>query len=135
MKFVLTCLLLLTDYTINTNAHAMTAEEIVQQNLDFYNQRNIDGFMSLLSPDIAIFTLGESTPSVAGYDDVKTFYKKLFEDSPELHSTILKRIVIGNTVIDHESIVGRNGSSEVVELVLIYTVEADKIVSIHVIRE
>ena len=135
MKALLSCFLLLTIYTANTKAHAMTPEEIVQQNLDFYNQRDIDGFMSLLSPDIAIFSLGESTPSVAGFDDVKAFYKSMFADSPDLHSTILKRIVIGNNVIDHESIVGRMGSSEVVELVLIYTVEADKIVAIRVIRE
>ena len=33
-------------------------------------------------------------------------YKKLFSDSPNLHCEILNRIVLGNTVIDHEKVSG-----------------------------
>ena len=113
----------------------MTSEQIVQKNLEFYNQRNIVGFMSLLAPNIKVVNFGESQAIVEGLEDVGTFYGQLFDSSPELHSDILKRIVIGNKVIDHEHIVGRNGSPEVVELVLIYEVEADEIVTITVLRE
>lgn len=119
----------------NVAASAMTPEQTVQNNLDFYNQRDIDGFMSLLSEHVAVYSLGEHMPSVAGSEDVRAFYQALFEQSPELHSTILKRIVIGNKVIDHESITGRNGSSDVIELVLVYEVEGQQIVKITVIRE
>ena len=42
---------------------------------------------------------------------------------------------IGNKVIDHESIVGRNGSDEVIELVLIYEVNERKITKITVIKK
>ena len=112
----------------------MTPEQIVQKNLDFYNQRNIKGFVSCLSNEIKVFELSESNPSVEGLSNVKQMYGELFKNSPELHSTILMRIVIGNKVIDHESIVGRNGMSEILELVLIYEVEKDKINKITVIR-
>lgn len=112
-----------------------TAEQIVQENLDFYNNLNIDGFMTSFSEDINIYNLGQSEPTVVGKADVRKVYTKLFENSPKLHSTILKRIVIGNKVIDHESITGRNGNAEVLELVLIYEVENDKINKITVIRK
>ena len=112
----------------------MTPEQIVQANLDFYNQRNIDGFISLLSNDIKLVDLGESEATVEGLSKVKKMYDGLFTNSPELHSTIIKRIVIGNKVIDHESIIGRNGMSETLELVLIYEVQDKKIVKITVIR-
>ena len=112
----------------------MTAEQTVQENLDFYNQRNIDGFISLLSDDIEIINLGENKPTLEGLASVRGMYGELFSNSPQLHSTILKRIVIGNKVIDHESIVGRNGMSEILELVLIYEIDNEKIIKITVIR-
>ena len=112
-----------------------TAEQIVQENLDFYNNRNIEGFMSSFSEDVKMYTLGESDPSVMGKEEVRKVYTKLFENSPKLHSTILKRIVIGNKVIDHESITGRNGNDGVLELVLIYEVNQQKINRITVIRK
>ena len=109
-------------------------EQIVQQNLNFYNQRDIDGFMSCLAEKIEIYNFGDNEPSLAGIGRVQAMYGDLFTNSPQLHSTILKRTIIGNKVIDHESIVGRNGSSEIIELVLIYEVKADKIIKITVLR-
>ncbi len=112
-----------------------TAEQIVQENLDFYNNRNIEGFMTSFSEDIKIYTLGQSNPSVVGKEEVRKVYTRLFENSPKLHSNILKRIVIGNKVIDHESITGRNGNAGILELVLIYEVNQQKINQITVIRK
>ena len=112
-----------------------TAVEVVQENLDFYNNRNIDGFMSSFSKDIKIYNLGNAKPSAVGLYKVRKIYTKLFDNSPKLHSTILKRIVFDNKVIDHESITGRNGLKEVLELVLIYEVKNDKIFKITVLRK
>jgi len=113
----------------------MNAEQIVQINLDAYNQRDIEGFMISVSDDIEVFSLGDSQPSLSGAVAVRNFYAELFSNSPDLYSTILRRIVIGNKVIDHESIVGRNGAVEKIELVLVYEVRERKIYRITVIRE
>lgn len=109
-------------------------EQIVQENVDFYNARNIDGFMTSFSEDIALYNFSESLPSLEGLEQIRNFYEELFQLSPNLHSNIIKRIVFDNKVIDHESIVGRKGSKEIVELVLIYEVEKDKICKITVIK-
>ena len=74
----------------------MTPEQIVQENLDFYNNRNIDGFMSSFSEDIKMYNHSDSNPTVVGKTQVRKVYSQLFEKSPKLHSTILKRIVIGS---------------------------------------
>jgi hypothetical protein len=113
----------------------MTPEQVVQENLDFYNNRNIKGFMSSFSKDIKMYNLGDETPTVVGLSKVKEVYTTLFKNSPNLHSTIIKRIVMGNKVIDHESITGRNGLKEILELVLIYEVKDEKIYKITVIRK
>ncbi len=112
-----------------------SVEQVVQENLDFYNKRNIDGFMSSFSEEIKIFSLGKTEPNFVGKQEVRKIYTRLFKNSPSLHSNILKRIVIGNKVIDHESITGRNGNRDVLELVLIYEVSEEKIYRITVIRK
>jgi hypothetical protein len=109
--------------------------EVVQENLDFYNQRNLEGFMSSFSDSIVLYNFGKSEPIAEGKEAIRNLYKGLFDASPKLHSTILHRSIIGNKVIDHESIVGRKGSDVPIELVMIYEVSVDEIVRMTVIRE
>ncbi len=113
----------------------MTPEEIVQKNVDFYNQRDISGFISLCSSDIKIFNFSDNTIAINGIEECNKFYLDLFEKSPKLHSTIVSRIVYGNKVIDLESIAGRLGKDEIVELVLIYEIKDEKIFKVTVIRK
>ena len=112
-----------------------TAAQVVEENLSFYNQRNLEGFMSSFSDKITLYAYDNDIPVAKGREAIKTLYSKLFEESPNLHSTILHRAVIGNKVIDHESIVGRKGKNEAVEMVIVYVVENQKIVRMTVIKE
>lgn len=116
-------------------SQSKTPEQIVQENLDAYNQRDIKGFTSLLADTIKLYDLGAKYPTAEGIDKVKMLYQNLFINSPNLKSTLLNRIVIGNKVIDHESIVGRNGMKEVLELVVIYEIQQEKITKLTVIRQ
>lgn len=112
----------------------MTSEQIVQQNLDAYNNRNIETFMSHFSDDIQLFAFGNPIPTADSKAKVKAIYQNLFEQSPELFSKIKKRIVFKNKVIDHEVISGRMGKKAPVEMVLIYEVEDGKIIKITAIK-
>jgi len=129
-------LLLFLFFALHLSAlHAQTPEEVVQENLDFYNKGDIEGFMKAFSEDIQLVEFGETTPRYEGLEDIKTVYQRLFENSPELHPTILHRAVLGNKVIDHEHIVGRKGSDEPLELVMVYEVTDQKISKMTVIRK
>lgn len=112
-----------------------TPADVVQENLDFYNQRNIDGFMSSFPDTIALYLYGKLDPVANGKEEVRKLYNELFEDSPKLHSTILHRAIIGNKVIDHESIKGRKGNKKTIKIVMIYEVSEGKIVRMTVIKE
>lgn len=115
-------------------AQKATAEAIVQANLDAYNKGDIDGFMSYFSSEIEMFNFADGTQTAKGLTSVRAIYEPYFKASPDLHSTIIQRVVIGNKVIDHESITGRYGSDDVLKLVLIYEVEEGKITKVTVIR-
>ena len=111
-----------------------TPEEVVQKQLDTYNARDIEGFMSVMSKEVEVFNFGAEKPIASGYEEVKSLYSNLFNKSPELFSTLKNRMVMDNKVIDHESITGRMGSIRVIELVVIYEVIGQKISRITVIR-
>ena len=91
----------------------MNPETVVQANLDAYNAHNIDLFMSYFTEDVAIYEFKNGKQTADGKKEVRDIYEPYFKASPELHSTIIKRTVFGNKVIDHESITGRYGSDQV----------------------
>lgn len=113
----------------------MTTEQIVQHNIEAYNARDIDAFMSDFDTSILMYNFGSEKPSARGLEEVRSIYTNLFERSPNLFSKIKKRIVFDNKVIDHEVITGRLGKKETVEMVLIYEVENEKIIKITAIKE
>jgi hypothetical protein len=112
-----------------------TPEQVVQIQLEAYNSRNIDAFMKIVGDSATFWVLGEEKPWAVGYDSIKTVYNRLFESSPNLHSELISRTVLGNTVIDHEKISGRLNSEKAIELIMIYVVENEKIVRAYSIRE
>lgn len=112
----------------------LSPEMVVQQNLDNYNQRDIDGFMRSFSDSSDVYRFGESIPLAKGRDEIRQLYQKLFNASPNLHSKISHRTNLGNKIIDHELITGRNGDSQVLELVVIYEVENNLIKRMTIIR-
>jgi len=112
----------------------MNAELTVQQNLDAYNNRDIETFMSHFSNDIQLFVFGNPNPTANGKEEVRKIYQHLFEQSPTLFSKIQKRIIFQNKVIDHEIIKGRMGNEEPVEMVLIYEIEKEHIFRITAIK-
>ena len=112
----------------------LSPEEIVQKQLDTYNERDIDGFMSVMSAGVILVRHEDQEVLAKGWNEVRKIYTNLFKNSPKLHSDLTDRIVLGNKVIDHETITGRLGNSDPIELVVIYEVNNDKIIRITVIR-
>ena len=113
----------------------MTPEEVVQQQLEAYNSRDIDGFMSVIDQGVTMHDFSTGEVTLQGHDACKKVYTNLFEASPKLHSKILTRTVFDNKVIDHEYITGRKGSETPIELVLIYEVNNKKITKMTVLRK
>lgn len=103
---------------------------IVQQQLDAYNARNIDGFLDAFSENVELYTYPEHLRGTGkGY--LRKQYESFFETTPDLHCELKNRIVEGNTVIDHE-LVTANGKS--FTAVAIYEVENGKIAKVTFIR-
>ena len=109
-------------------------EQLIQQQVNAYNQRNLQAFTACFHQDIKLYNFGESEPYLMGMEALAASYKEVFEQSPNLHATIDHRIVLENTIIDHEKVTGRKGI-DFIEVVVIYQVESEKIKSVTYVRK
>ena len=120
---------------LQTITAQMSPEEVVQKQLEAYNNRDIEIFMSVIDESVTVHNFETGEITLEGYDACKKTYAALFEGSPKLHSKILTRTLFDNKVIDHEYITGRKGSDTPIELVLIYEVNHEKITKMTVLRK
>ncbi len=127
--------LLFINLTTMNFAQNLSVEQIVQSNLEAYNNRDLEKFMSWFSEDVELYSFSEMKLIASGKPAIEKLYKELFAASPNLNSTILKRIVFDNKVIDHESIVGRKGSKDILELIMINEVKNEKIIKMTVVKK
>lgn len=134
MKKILFVLLLLSAVSFAQSPEEK-AVQVVQAQLEAYNQQDIKAFMKVFSEDISIYNFGDSNPIASGKEKVTEVYKNLFESSPNLHSQVVNRSVIGNTVLDYEIISGRQGSNEISKIIAIYEIEDGLIKKATFIRE
>lgn len=111
----------------------MNPEVIIQQQVEAYNTRNIDAFVGCHHPQVKLYNFGDPEPFAQGRKKVREIYSDVFDNSPNLYSDVKQRIVMGNTVIDYETITGRKGI-EVLEIIAIYEVEEGLIGKAHFIR-
>ncbi len=91
----------------------MTAREIVQRQLDFYNKHDLDGFCSMYSEDIQVFSFGSAAPDFSGMKDFRERYARRFEIEG-LRAEVMTRIVKDDIVIDEERIRGLEESPNTV---------------------
>lgn len=105
----------------------MSSELIIEKQVKAYNSRDIDTFSACHAEDVQLFRFDEPIPFATGRDQVYRIYKDIFERSPNLHSAVSNRMVMGDTVIDQETITGRN-ENEQMEVIAIYKVK-NKLIS------
>lgn len=106
-----------------------SAEAVVQSQLDAYNARNMDAFLATYADDAEIFNF-PATSATKGKEEIRKRYALRFVD-PTLHAVIVKRIVLGNIVIDHERVQLKFPEGDgVLELGVIYEVRDGRIVRV-----
>lgn len=97
-----------------------TPEDIVQQQVNAYNARDLEAFIATYSPEIKIYTHPDTLRST-GHAEMRKVYGNLFKIAPKLHCEIVNRIALGNFVIDRERVTGLpNG--RIINAVAIYEV-------------
>jgi hypothetical protein len=100
----------------------VSAETPVQRQLEAYNAHDLERFVAEYAEDVQVFRPPAVEPVLSGKLAFAAHYAKNRFTIPALHATVVNRMVSGNTVVDHERIVGLG--AEVVEAIAVYVVEA-----------
>ena len=77
-------------------------ETVVQRQLDAYNARDLDALLATYAPDARQYELPAKLLAT-GHADMRPRFALRFEE-PNLHAHLLQRAVMGNIVIDHETV-------------------------------
>jgi hypothetical protein len=126
-------------FTLNLNAQEISTEEMAvnaaQAQLEAYNRKDLEAFLAVFHEDAAIYNLGSCEPTAQGKEKLREVYGNLFKSSPNLHSNVINRSVVGNKVFDYELITGRANSDEMYYLMAIYEVVDGKIKNCYFVRK
>jgi len=111
---------------MTTDDASIDAEGIVQRQLDAYNARDIDGFMAVWAADAQYFE-HPAKLLASGAAEIQARHIARFKE-PNLFGRLIKRMVVGNKVIDQEVVTRTfpEGTGRV-DVIAIYEVKDDKI--------
>jgi len=78
----------------------------VQRQFDAYNARDLERFMAPYAEDVQLFRPPQAEPMLEGKAAMSELYATRVFTLPGLHVELVKRMVLGNKVIDQEHITG-----------------------------
>jgi uncharacterized protein (TIGR02246 family) len=103
----------------------LTPVQLVQRQLDAYNAQDLDAYCACFADDVVVADL-DGKITTQGLDAYRARYAKAFAEFPENEATLLNRIALGQTIIDHERVARRPGG-ETFEVAAIYSFAGGKI--------
>ncbi|MBC7904085.1 MAG: amidohydrolase family protein [Gemmatimonadaceae bacterium] len=103
---------------------------LVDRQLNAYNGRNLEAFLEPYAEDIELYEFPNKLVS-KGKAEMRKNYS-WFDKVPELHCHIVKRIINGNTIIDHELVTGFG--KQPLSAIAIYEIEGNKIRKVYFIQ-
>jgi uncharacterized protein (TIGR02246 family) len=98
---------------------ALKNVDIAQKQLDAYNTQDLDEYVSYFTEDVVVAPF-HGAPTEIGRDAIHARYAKAFQTFPENKAVLKNRIVVGDTVVDHELVIRKPGGEQF-EVIAIYT--------------
>jgi len=108
------------------------AEQLAQNQLIAYNNKNIEEFLKQYSDNVKIYSF-PNILKTEGKEEMRKIYSKMFETLPDLHCELVNRIVQNNTVIDQESVTFKANEPKK-SAIAIYKIVDDKISEVYFIQ-
>ena len=103
------------------------AEQVVQQQLDAYNARDLDAWLATYKTDAEQYLLHGGLLA-SGHESIRKRMAERFKD-PALHAELTSRTVMDNIVIDHEFVTRTFPDGlGTIEMICIYEVHAGLII-------
>ena len=110
----------------------MSILSVVEAQFDAYNAQDLDAYCGYFTDDVIVADYNGAITR-QGMDAYRTAYAGTFGQFPQNKAILVSRMVVGNTVIDHEKVV-RGPEGPEFEVAAIYTFRDNKICRVDFIR-
>jgi hypothetical protein len=104
----------------------VSLESIAQAQLDAYNAQDLDAYCGYFTDDVVVADISGAV-NLEGNAAYRERYATAFAKFPNNKAELLNRIVLGNTVIDHERVDRGDGATPTFDVAAIYTFRDGKI--------
>jgi len=107
--------------------------QLAQHQLDAYNQRDLEEFLEPFADSVKLYDF----PNILiykGKEKMRKDFRRLFNETPNLHCTLMNRVVFGQTVIDQEY-VSLGKEIPPIEVMAIYRIAGNKIIEVYFIKK
>lgn len=111
----------------STGSDVASPEAVVDAQLAAYNRRDLDGFLSYYADD-AVLAKHPDQITQTGKAEMRARYQRGFSN-PNVRAEIIKRVVFGRFVIDHERVFAPPARGEL-EAVAVYEIKDGKIIRV-----
>lgn len=106
-------------------------EEIVQKQLEAYNARDLEAFLSYYSDNVKAYNFPDKE-IFSGKNLMRAGYEAFFSQNPDLLCVVLQRMVMNDVVIDYERITGLSDGKDL-NSIAIFKIENGKVSQIYFI--
>jgi hypothetical protein len=133
-KFTIGFLLLFVIGTVTAQENIeIIANKLAQEQLEAYNNRDIEAFIIPYADDVRVFNFPDQL-LYQGKDELYGLYGRMFSRTPDLHCKLVKRMIMGNTVIDQEEVTISKDEPPI-RAIAIYKIKEGKIAEVYFIRD
>lgn len=101
--------------------------DVVQAQVDAYNDHDLEGFLACYANDAAIYDLAGKQPEVHGQSEISEVYAFISEMPEGAGVRIVNRMVSNSVVVDTERFVGLSDGTVIPDAVAVYEVRDGKI--------
>jgi len=110
----------------------VSAEAIVQRQLDAYNAQDLTGFTACYAEDVVIADFNGPVTQT-GRAELEARYAAMFAANPKNRADLVGRMALGSVVVDHERVF-RDGATAAFEALAIYTVKDGVIARVDFVK-
>ena len=132
VKFLVSIIFCGLSFVSYSQTHDESILQPVKQQLEAYNNRDIALFVDAYADSVKVYSFPGKL-LYQGRDKLEARYDVMFNTRPDLHAEIVNRMVVGNTVIDQESVTFDKKAPKV-NAIAIYKVHNGKITEIYFIQ-
>jgi hypothetical protein len=103
--------------------------DLAQAQLEAYNAKDLEAFCACYSEDVQVWRMPAAAPRTVGLTAFRESYRTGPFAQPQVQAEVRERLLMGQTVVDHEWVHGRGPEPQ--QVMVVYRCRAGRIAEVY----